>query len=165
MTAGTAASALEGVPSQRGPDVRLILTSIAAGVAYFFLSDAARDFCDSQALPQGVKDFWYAHPTTGTWLVGALTSVAVHWLTAIVAGLGLALAVRRDYWFAGAIATGAWLMAALQMRLEGWYAMLQIGPSFWLALKVNALTVDPFGSLSALFALALCTWGWGRVLR
>ena len=161
MTAGN----VQDVRPDNGPDVKLVLAAIAAGVAFFFLSDAARNYCDSRLLPANVKHFWYANPLTGTWLIGALYSVAAHWLTGVVTGFALALVVRRDYWFFGAIATGAWLMMALQMRLDGWYAMLQVGPSFWLALKVDALKLDPIGSLGALLALPLCTWLWGRILR
>lgn len=151
--------------NRQGPDVKLILASIAAGAVYFFLSDAARDFCDGQLLPDSLKHFWYAYPAAGTLLVGVLSSVAAHWSTGIVVGLALALVVRQDYWFFGSIATGAWLMMALLVRVEGWYAMLQIGPEFWLAMRLDALRLDPFGTISALFALALCTGLWGRILR
>ena len=144
--------------------VRSMLLSIGAGVLFFYLSDTARTLSGGIALPEAIKEFWYAHPLAGAWLIGALDSLAAHWLTGLVVGLALALAVRRDFWFYGAVATGAWLIMALQMRLDGWYALLQVGPSFWLALKIDALSFDPVGSLSAWLALPVCTHLWGRRL-
>jgi hypothetical protein len=55
-------------------------------------------------------------------------------------------------------------MMAVQMRLDGWYALLQFGPAFWLSMRVDAISLDPLGAMSALFALPICTHWWGKAL-
>ncbi|MFK8014563.1 MAG: hypothetical protein AB8G17_03825 [Gammaproteobacteria bacterium] len=144
--------------------VKLSLMAMVMGLSYFFLNEMAQAFFTRQRLPGLVQEFWYTHPLLGAWLIGGLKALVVHWLIGITVGLALALLVRRDHFFFGAVATGAFLMMALQMRLDGMFALLQVGPEFWLSLRWDALTLDPLGSLSALLALPVCTWWWGKVL-
>ncbi len=142
----------------------LTLLSMVMGLSYFFLSELARSYVTRTPLPAVVRDFWYAYPLPGAWLMGGFESLIVHWLIGMPVGLALALLVRRHYWFFGAVATGTWLMMALQTRIDGWYALLQVGPEFWWSLRLDGITHDPIGSLSALIALSVCTWFWGKVL-
>jgi hypothetical protein len=144
--------------------IRRILLAMVMGLSFYFLNDLAHGFFGRTPLPELLKEFWYRYPRLGAWSIGGLRSLVVHWLIAIGVGLALALAVRRDLFFYGAVATGTWLMMAVQMRLDGWYALLQFGPAFWLSMRVDAISLDPLGAMSALFALPICTHWWGKAL-
>ncbi|MFK7885550.1 MAG: hypothetical protein AB8G16_01685 [Gammaproteobacteria bacterium] len=157
--------AVEGGTVNDVVSVRSLLLAIVMGVSFFFLNELAHAFFTRTPLPELLKNYWYDHPRLGVWAIGALRSLVVHWLIGIGVGLALALAVRRDFLFYGAVATGAWLIMAVQMRLDGWYALLQFGSAFWLSMRVDAISLDPIGALSALIALPLCTWWWGRSLN
>lgn len=144
--------------------VKLSLLAMVMGLSYFFLNELALGFFTRQRLPDVVLNFWYANPLPGAWLIGGLKALVVHWLIGITVGLALALLVRRDYFFFGAVATGAFLMMALQMRLDGLYSVFQVGLGFWWSMRIDAITLDPLGAVSALLALPVCTWWWGKVL-
>lgn len=160
----TDTATINHAPKSDLKSIGLMLLAMVMGLSYFFLNELARAYVTRRPLPSFVRDFWYEHPVPGAWLMGGFQSLIVHWLIGITVGLALALLVRRHYWFFGAVATGTWLMMALQMRLDGWYALLQVGPEFWWSLRMDGITHDPIGSLSALIALPVCTWCWGKVL-
>lgn len=144
--------------------VRALLVSILLGLGYYMLIDAARGFIASQRLPEPLMDLWIARPLLGAWLIGALEAVVSYWLMAASVGLALALLVRREFVFYGAVATGAALIVGAQLDMDGWYALVSIGPDFWLAHQLNSIAHDPFGALSLLLALPVSTWVWGRLL-
>lgn len=149
------------------PSLSLIalLLAVLMGMAYFFLHELAQGYFTRVRLPGFVYQFWYSQPTLGAWFIGILGALVTHWLIAITVGLALAVAVRRDYWLYGTVAVGAWLMCAWLFRLDGWYSALQFGPGFWVAMRLKFLAIDPFGTLSALIALPICTSWWGRHAR
>ena len=139
-----------------------LVLAVVMGMAYFFLHELAQAYFTRARLPDVVYSFWYAQPTLGGWLIGALGALVSHWLIGLTVGLALALAVRRQFLLYGTVALGAWLMCAWMFRLDGWYSAVQFGPDFWVTMRAKALVTDPVGALSALLALPLCTAWWGR---
>lgn len=154
-------SADAGVPPLR---IGALMIALVLGISYFFLHELAQAWFTRVRLPDAVMSFWYGQPRLGAWLIGAMQAVVTHWLVALSVGLALALAVRRELWLYGSMALGAWLTSAWLWRLDGWYALAQFGPQFWISMQTDALTLDPIGVLSAILALPVCAAWWGRRL-
>jgi hypothetical protein len=141
-----------------------IAAAALLGIGYFVLVEAALRWLAGRPLPAGLLAFWIEHPRIGTLAVSAYTAALSHWLVAAAIGLIVANVARRDFLFFGAIAVGAYLVCNMQLTFEGMQAMLQIGPDFWLALKLDAARTDPFGMLSRWLALPACSCLWGAAL-
>ena len=97
-------------------------------------------------------------------MVNALTAALTYWLLAAAVGFAIAAAVRDDYVFYGAVATGVFLVLTAASDYDGFQAFVEVGPDFWFALRTDAVLNDPFGTFSRWFSLPICAWLWGRGL-
>jgi hypothetical protein len=164
MSTGDGQSPAQRAADGAGHGWSRIIAAALLGIGYFVVVEAALRWLAGRPLPAGLLSFWIEYPRIGTLAVSGYTALLSHWLVAAAVGLIVASVARRDFLFHGAIAVGAYLVCNTQLTFEGLQSMFQIGPDFWLALKVDAARTDPFGMLSRWLALPLCTWLWGNAL-
>ena len=146
------------------PSLGHLLYCVVLGALFYYLVGFVQAQVTAMSLPQFLLDIWSSAPVFGGLLVNALLAAVTYWLLAAAIGFAIAAAVRHDYVFFGAVATGVYLMVASATSYDGWQAFVEVGPEFWLALRADALINDPFGTASRWFALPVAAWLWGRYL-
>ncbi len=148
----------------QGPGIGHLLYCVVLGALFHYLVRFVQAQVTAMSLPSFLLDLWASAPLLGGLLVNVILALLTYWLLGAAVGFAIAAAVRHDYVFYGAVATGVYLMFNAATSYDGWQAFVEVGPEFWLALRGDALLNDPFGTFSRWFCLPLTAWLWGRWL-